>query len=276
MYETNETAQATKIPWSGWYWPLPESSTLPNLYDPGGAMEKYDQYVMETRGYNPGALEWELEHHSQGESWSGHCHAWAAASIMEPEPDSVTVAGISFSQDRVEGLLTEMYNGPAYKHWGIQCDDCNKGGDTFADVHPADFDAVIRDYIGQRRTPVILDIDPETPVWNYPAYKYARGSVVNGDTETVTMVVTIALPRIGVGGTVSDTMRYTYTLKAGTPGEWTGNSVNDHPDYVWVVTGRVRDTGRINDGMSWNIVQEIVSGNAPDSLAMPNEQRYLP
>ena len=90
------------------------------------------------------------------------------------------------------------------------------------------------------------------------------------------MVVTIAVPRINVGGTVSDTMRYTYTLQAGTPGEWTGNSVNDHPDYIWVVTGRVRSGGRVNDGVSYNIVKEIISGNAPNSLALPNEQRFLP
>ncbi|RIK43187.1 MAG: hypothetical protein DCC58_09960 [Chloroflexi bacterium] len=276
MYETLENAQATKVPWSGWYWPLPPSSTLPNLYDPGGAMEKYDAYVQKTRGYNPRATQWELDHHSQGASWSGHCHAWAAAAIMEPEPQRQTIEGITFTQDQVEGLLTEMYNAPAYKYWGTQCDDCNKNGEIFKDVTPAEFDAVMRQYIGQERRPVILDVDPSTPIWNYPAFKYTRGSVVNGDTETVTMVVTIAVPRINVGGTATDTLRYTYTLKAGTPGEWTGASVNDHPDYIWIVTGRVRNGGRVNDGMSYNIVQEIIRGGPMSATPQVAERSLAP
>ena len=53
-----DQGQAAKIPWSGWWWPL-RDSVNPNLYDKGGPLDKYDQYILATRGYNPGAREWE-------------------------------------------------------------------------------------------------------------------------------------------------------------------------------------------------------------------------
>ena len=268
MYDTLENAQANKIPWTGWYWPLPPSDTLPNLYDPNGPLEKYDEYVEKTRGYNPGSQQWELDHRSSGQAWSGHCHAWAAASILEPDPTSEKVDGISFTQDQVEGLLTALYDAPAYKVWGVQCDSCNHNSSQFMDVNPADFDMVMRQYIGQQHTSVIIDADPDTPIWNYPAYKYSRASTVNGDSETVTMILTIAKPAINIGGTQSDTMRYTYTLQAGTPGQWTGSSVSDHPDYIWVPTGRIRGGGVVNPGLSYNIVEEIIHGGKSSSAAM--------
>ncbi len=39
-----EQAQASRTPWSGWWWPLLDSRD-PNLYDDGGPLEKYDAYV---------------------------------------------------------------------------------------------------------------------------------------------------------------------------------------------------------------------------------------
>jgi hypothetical protein len=52
------TGQAARQPWSGWWWPLKDSLN-PNMYDKGGPLDKYDQYVLATRGYNPGARAWE-------------------------------------------------------------------------------------------------------------------------------------------------------------------------------------------------------------------------
>jgi hypothetical protein len=234
------------------------------MYDPDGPLEKYDQYVMATRGSNPGALEWEMENHTIGESWSGHCHAWAVASIFEPEPRSVTREGVKFTQDEIEGLLTETYNAPGWKYWGTPCENCSQSSVAFQDVTPADFDMVMQEYMGNQRKNVILEIDPETPIWNYPAYKYTRSSVRHGDVQEVTMVVTIAIPMVNVGGTRSDTMRYTYTLRDGTAGEWTGASVTDHPDLIWVPTSRLRSGGNMNAGLKYTIVQEIIDGSWDD------------
>jgi len=44
-------------------------------------------------------------------SWFGHCNAWSAAAIMEPEPrHDVTVDGITFTAGEVKALLTAPTN----------------------------------------------------------------------------------------------------------------------------------------------------------------------
>lgn len=256
-YTTSETGRANKTPWSGPWWPFAESA-LPNLYDSGRALDKYDAYVAEAYGYNPGARDWELNNHYGGAAWWGHCHAWAAASISESEPSAVTKAGISFTQDEVEGLLTELYFSPGWTVWGTQCRDCATTSLQYMDVTPAEFDAVIRDRMGAKKQNVIMDLDPGEQVWNYPAYKYARESEVSGGVETVKMMVTVATPQVNVSGTRSENIIYTYVLEPGTDGYWTGHSVNDHPDFIWVMTSRTTTGGDVNPNLSYSIVQEIV------------------
>lgn len=135
VYRTNPLAtqfdaETSRTPWSGYWWPLADKrdwgGEIENLYDEGGPLDKYDQYVNKTRGYNPGAREWEYIHkrypkqtlreaHAEKDyerdfnhdgdlndsydlngdgdtedeidaSWWGHCHAWASAAILEEEP----------------------------------------------------------------------------------------------------------------------------------------------------------------------------------------------
>jgi len=253
---TTELGRASKTPWSGPWWPFAPSA-LPNLHDAGKALDKYDQYVEEVYGYNPGARDWELDNHYGGAAWWGHCQAWAAASISEPEPKAVTKAGISFTQDEVEGLLTELYFAPGWTVWGTQCRDCAPTSLQYMDVTPAEFDAVLRERMGTQKQNVIMDLDPGNEVWNYPAYKYARDSVVSGGVETVTMMVTVATPQVNVTGTRSENIIYTYVLEPGTNGYWTGHSVNDHPDFVWVKTSRTTASSDGNPNVNYQIVKEI-------------------
>ena len=254
--ESYETGRASKTPWSGHWWPFKESSS-PNLYDEGRTLSKYDQYVEATRGNNPGAREWEMSNHYGGASWWGHCQAWAAASISEPQPHAVTKEDIAFTQDEVEGLLTELYFSPGAIIMGKQCDDCAKGSAEYNDVTPADFDRIMRDAMGKQKKNVIMDLDPGTQIWNYPAYEYKRFSTVSGDTEQVSMLVTFATPKVNVSGVSPDTITLTYTLRAGTSGQWTGNSVYEHPDFIWTMTSRVGVSNRANPKVIYSIVKEI-------------------
>jgi hypothetical protein len=257
--DTYETGAASKVPWSGWYWPYPETP-LPNMWDEDGPLDKYDRYVEKTTGQNPGALQWELDNQSDGVSWSGHCHAWAAAAIMEPEPRRVTKEGITFTQDEVEGLLTEMYSSPGWKFWGTRCDGCGKQSAEYKDITPAEFDAVVREQMGHLKKNLIMDIDPDTAVWNYPAYEYKRYSTFVNGVEEVTMNITLAVPKVNVPGTVSDVHTYKYTLVPGTDGEWAVGSVTDHPDFVWVVLSRTRLSSQFtNPNVDYDIVKEIAS-----------------
>ncbi|HYI15869.1 MAG TPA: hypothetical protein VEX37_10795 [Thermomicrobiales bacterium] len=255
-YTTSELGRANKTPWSGPWWPFADGA-LPNLYDPGRALDKYDQYVQEMYGHNPGARDWELNNHYGGAMWWGHCHAWAAASISEPEPRAVTKAGISFTQDEVEGLLTETYFSPGWTVWGTQCNECAPTSRQYTDVTPAEFDAVIRNRMGKQGQNIIMDLDPGTQIWNYPAYKYARDSQVSGGVETVTMMVTVATPQVNVKGTRSENIIYTYVLEPGKDGYWTGHSVNDHPDFIWVKNSRMTTGGNVNPQLDYQIVKEI-------------------
>jgi hypothetical protein len=257
--QTFETGAAKVVPWSGYWWPYLESAN-PNLYDEGGALARYDTYVLDKTGVNPGAREWELRHHHGGASWWGHCNGWAAASISEPEPRAVTKRGISFTQDHIEGLLSELYLSPSYTMFGTPCTGCSTSSSQYKDVTPAQFDQVMREYMGKQRMNVIMDLDPGSEVWNYPAYSYERTATVIGDVQQVTMRIQVAIPQVGVSGTVSDTLNYTYTLRAGTDGEWTGNSIHTHPDFLWIITGRTgQGASQVNPNVSYDIVKEIQS-----------------
>ena len=252
-----ESGRASVTPWSGFWWPFRESAS-PNLYDDGRTLDKYDAYVEATYGYNPGSKEWEKANHYGGASWWGHCQAWAAASFMEPEPRAVTKNGVSFTQDEAEGLITETYFAPNAQIWGKECNDCETTSAAYMDVAPAVFDSVMREQMGRNKKNVIMDMDPGSEVWNYPSYRYTRESEFRGDLEYVTMTVTIALPAINQTGTRDDDVTYTYTLKSGTDGEWTGNSVDDHPDFVWIVNGRTRAGGGANPKVDYAVVKEIL------------------
>ena len=43
--------------------------------------------------------------------WLGHCKGWAFASIAKAQPTGTTKEGITFSQDEMEGLWTELAEG---------------------------------------------------------------------------------------------------------------------------------------------------------------------
>jgi hypothetical protein len=82
-------------PWSSTYWPLKECWMSFGDYSQGLApFEKYDNYVQVTRGHNPGTAAREADPangHNEAtvpgaEFWTGHCHGWAPASLLEPEP----------------------------------------------------------------------------------------------------------------------------------------------------------------------------------------------
>lgn len=238
-----ERGQAVLVPWTGWWWPWIDSRN-PNHYDATHDAEKYDAYVRATRGFNPGALAWERGHHfvdpgDTGRDWWGECHAWAACSILEPEPpDSIVAGGVDFSALNLKGMLTERYYDPTYLIWGSRYDP---GGPraSYDDVTPADFDRLIRFYIRDHRQALVMDRDPNFQVWNFPAYAYERESRVVDGVEHVTTTVTFTTFSAVESPTRSFTKTYTYTLNDGSPkGRWTGASVDDHPDFIWLPTGR--------------------------------------
>ena len=234
---TANSGSASKTPWSGYWWPqLSTYST--KLYNNPGPMTKYDRVT------GAGAYSWEYNNHrttNTANDWWGHCQAWSAAAIMERQPYARTVGGVYFSQDDVEGLFSETWTVHTGTMWGTRYRDEGTGSGAYKDVYPADFDRLVRYWIGSQRTALIMDYTTGTAVWNYPVYAFSRSATTSGDKQYVKMTLTRAAPNYGVNGTSPVRQTFYYTLQSGTNGWWynpSGTSVNSHPDYIVKVSGR--------------------------------------
>ena len=264
-----EAASSKKWPWTGYWWPT--YSGYLNLYDDGEALEKYDEYIKAETGTAGTSQEWEKDAqdghftNDAGATWWGHCHAWAAAAIRTQEPPaSRTRGGVSFDTDNLRGLVTELYYQPKYS-WlaGRRANTDDPTTAAYKDIEPAWFDYLLRYYIGYYRYPFIMDVNADSQVWNFPAFAYARTTTPQGDGSTkVSTRVWYASTKSNVTGTRYWSKVYTYTLKSGTLGSWTGNSVDDHPDFAWLPTGKYSsaETSKVNPGISEARVEEIIGG----------------
>lgn len=106
-----------RIPWSGWYWPM-HSAREPHLYDESvsgqdGPLKKFDLFQLDKNTVlspENSARLWEVQDctnsscttgHKLEKSGSGHCDAWAAASILgvDNEPKYGTSVGAIPSSD---------------------------------------------------------------------------------------------------------------------------------------------------------------------------------
>jgi hypothetical protein len=240
-----EQGSTNTWPWSGYWWPMLENGY--NLYSANGPLEKYDRYLVAT-ARPAGAVAWERSRRSttnKANSWWGYCHALAAAAILSPEPRAVSRSGISFSSEDAKGLVASVYYEPTYT-WlsGRRVDDPeDRSSAAYQDIAPAWMDYLLRYYIRHYRYPFIMDTHAGSEVWNFPAFAYTRTSTpVAGGAEDVRTTVWFTSPEYGVSGTRHFSKTYTYRLQPGTLGQWTGNSVHDHPDFAWVPTGK-RATG---------------------------------
>src|SRR3712207_740575 len=90
-----EQGAASTTPWSGWWWPSQHGHLIHGYRGEQGPMVKHDQVTGKR------AATWEHQstyHYSPGGAdWWGHCHAWAGASVLEPEPlHDVYYGGVPF------------------------------------------------------------------------------------------------------------------------------------------------------------------------------------
>jgi hypothetical protein len=254
----SEYGSTSRWPWSGYWWPMLDTSL--NLYDNGQAMDMYDRYMRAT-GRSSNAQAYEKANFSTSDpknDWWGHCHAWSAASIMTRQPpSSVTRAGVTFGTDQLRGLVTKLYNSPTYT-WlaGTRNDGTSTTTAAYKDVAPAWMDWLLRYYVRYYRYPFIMDINADNQVWNFPVFAYSRTSTTSTDgTEAVRTTVWYSSPDAHITGTKYFSRTYTYNLKSGTLGSWTGNSVSDHPDFAWIPTGKNPPSH-----ISESVIEEIIGG----------------
>lgn len=127
------------------------------------------------------AFEYEVLNHGTAQfgiaSWYGHCNAWSAAAVLEPEPRlETTVDGIPFTHGDVKAYLTEVYMELQSSFYGSRNEDHDteegRKGVDFHDVTPAAFHILFADLIGKRDKGFVIDRFTGSEVWNQPVRAY--------------------------------------------------------------------------------------------------------
>ncbi len=127
------------------------------------------------------AFEYEVLKHGTAqfgiESWFGHCNAWAAAAIMEPEPrHPTTVSEIPFTAGDAKAYLTEVYMELNSSFYGSRNnwheDEESREAIDFQDVTPAAFHILFADLVGNKDKGFVIDRYTGSQVWNQPVRAY--------------------------------------------------------------------------------------------------------
>jgi hypothetical protein len=260
---------AANTPWSGHWWPTYNGDNNSNLYDPNGPLAKYDQYVKATTGRDSNAAAWEKQNHFTNQKqfdWAGHCHAWAAASILtKPVPaEGITKNGVHFTQDDLEGMIAAVYYNPTHQMLpgGQRSETNDPNAAEFKDMNPAWMHYLLQYYMGQHQTPFIMDTAAGAAVWNFPAFAYQMQQSDNGDgSVNFRTRVWFSDAAMGEQSTRPFYKDYTYTLwntgDGRMTGDWSGESVNEHPDFAWVPTGKSEGGGK-NPNVDERVVEDIL------------------
>jgi hypothetical protein len=260
--------QSSRQPWSGWWWSV--SGAGPALDSFGGPLWKYDRAVLATRGESPGTREWEASELSPaglGLLWAGHCNGWAAAAILEEEPQTPReFGGINFTVGDQKGLLSDL-------HFADSASWAYGGND---DLNPADFHRMLLTWMGEQKKAMIVTFRiGDNEIWSYPAYRFQLQygpdpkdpdwSVV----ETTVWLVDNDVPPDFVGARhwpSNDGKEFRYRIKGPvenpTDGMWTGISENgrfSHPYQIWHPEPRQRNIDRqlIAPGLDESMIREI-------------------
>ena len=140
------------------------------------------------------------------------------------------------------GFLGTRYNQPS--------SSANHADPAFQDIHPQNFHYLLDTFIRDRGQPFVSEINPYSPVDNKPLYAFDSSMQHQGTTAHVTTRVSMAdyANRRDFVGTNTITRTYAYVLRYDTAGrvvggQWTGNSVRDHPDFVWIPVGNAPPQG---------------------------------
>ena len=280
-----EQATANITPWSGWWWPAKTGDLVLGYRGEPGALVKHDQ----VDGKQASQWEQHTYYHfdPQGAPWWGHCHAWAAASVLEPEPlHDVPHGGMVFHVGDIKGLLSEAHYSDHATFAGQRFNG-NPGYD-FQDMYTLLVWYVLRHSINLNKTPIIFDLNPGPEVWSYPVYKYQL-SFQPIDAASYQSEAAAAIPqekRQNAGyqalgnasyqgqlsltvatfevypdsvGTAAEQHNYSFVFQASGnqlimgSDHWTGASLQDHPDFAWYPTQRAQE----NPQLDYNLVSQL-------------------
>ncbi len=115
------------------------------------------------------------------EGWFGHCHAWAPASYMYPEPlHSVTYEGETFEVADIKALAEATFEGGRSMFLGGRCNTKEVERDDHGriidrecrDTNAGAFHVVLLNRMGIRKNSFVSDVTYDYQVWNHPARDY--------------------------------------------------------------------------------------------------------
>jgi hypothetical protein len=283
--QQTEQATAAVMPWSGWWWPAQAGHLIVGYRGEAGPLVKQDQ----VSGRHSTSWEGSHPYHydPSGADWWGHCHAWAAASVLEPEPHhDVFMSGALFHVGDIKGLLSEAHYSDRASFYGQRFN--GNPTDDFEDMYPFQVWTVLRQYIGTNRTPIVLDLNPGPQVWSYPVYQYQLSfQPIDGTTYQNAVAAARSLekrPSAGYSpyggsyyqgqlnilvatfevnpdflGTKPEPHNYTFVFQANgnqlvaNSDHWSGASVQDHPDFGWYPMTR----GQENPELDYNLASQL-------------------
>lgn len=163
------------------------------------------------------------------------------------------------SGNRCRLTVEELAARPALRTEPTTMDDCD-------DVNPASFHLALVNFLARKKQPIIFDMNRDEQVWNYPIYAYSSDIegplnereaarrlnlniddwVFNPDAKSWYFVETTISYRRAAGdfegaGTFPNaaTIDYEYILELDENGdviggEWVGESLDQHPDFIWM------------------------------------------
>jgi len=271
-----DEARLAKTVWSGYWWPTAKQEILKPL-------AKYDYLT----GAN--SVAWEKQNNPasiNGRSvpgWTGLCHGWAAAALLEEETTRPRNAQQNDRRSRLsvgdqKAWLSLAHGGDVANFYGRRYDG---EGDSFEDMAPEVLWEALQATIRDQKIGLVIDLEPGAQVWNFPAYAYRvqcakkQGNVYQGKFYIWFASDQVAPDFVGVK-TILQAYPFEIELTDdGTPifgsGRWVGAAKKSHPDFAWVPY-LVRSG---NDQLSYETVCRLLSRtpvtpNAPE--VAPNEE----
>lgn len=244
--------EASYVPWSGWWWPSTQGGLVTGSDYRGhpSPLEKYD-YVTSGRINGP-ATQYGRSHYYDKDAlfWEGLCFAWAAASILEPEPAHKGIYnGTVFRVGDKKGLLTAACDGTLYNRYPFD--------------KPEEFHRILEDFIHQQKVPIIMDLGITGEIWNYPVFKYDMDYKESGNTRHYTVKIYYVDDHVQpdyVGARIHTETHYYYLALGGNNiigSDWEGASKSYHPKNASEPFG----VECRNPGIDVDIVREIASAN---------------
>lgn len=128
-------------------------------------------------------------------TWYGLCHAWAAASILLPEPQHAVVKnGVRFEVQDIKALISLVHNSTTSRFVSARCEQSAAAGSVSfdadgrptaacRDTNPGTFHTLVANYIGIRKQAFIMDRTFDNEVWNQPirSFKVIEQRSVDGE-----------------------------------------------------------------------------------------------